>query len=271
MEPFDLLTPDYRYYDYEFERYWHFFQVFGRVAYNPNTPSEVWEREFERRFGKEAAPHIAAAPGQEILVRATIRGKSPIRLARVAYRSSEKGLGANRGNHIGYRFADLRQVSPRLYHGRIPASGSAQNFRYFIEAVDEKGHRVTFPDDGWIDPILLRVTPGQEAPVVDHTPVREARAGQALTIRVKASDPSGIKWVRLRYRGVNQHYDYQALPTRPTGRADEYEAGVPAEHISPRWDFMYFIEAMDNASNGRIFPDLYRETPYVIVPLQREE
>ena len=26
---FDLLNPQYRYYDYEFERYWHFFQVFG--------------------------------------------------------------------------------------------------------------------------------------------------------------------------------------------------------------------------------------------------
>ena len=33
-QPFDLLTPAHRYYDYEFERYWHFFQVFGRVGYN---------------------------------------------------------------------------------------------------------------------------------------------------------------------------------------------------------------------------------------------
>ena len=45
--PFDLLNPQYRYYDYEFERYWHFFQVFGRLGYNPNTPAEVWQREFE--------------------------------------------------------------------------------------------------------------------------------------------------------------------------------------------------------------------------------
>ena len=27
MKPFELLNPQYRYYDYEFERYWHFFQV----------------------------------------------------------------------------------------------------------------------------------------------------------------------------------------------------------------------------------------------------
>ena len=58
MKPFDLMTAKYRYYDYEFERYWHWFQVFGRVAYNPNTPGEVWQREFERRFGHDAAPFV---------------------------------------------------------------------------------------------------------------------------------------------------------------------------------------------------------------------
>ncbi|MCX6926617.1 MAG: hypothetical protein NT154_25925, partial [Verrucomicrobia bacterium] len=57
-KPFDLLTPAHRYYDYEFERYWHFFQVFGRLGYNPDTSPEVWQREFERRFGPEAAPFV---------------------------------------------------------------------------------------------------------------------------------------------------------------------------------------------------------------------
>ena len=57
-KPFELLTAPHRYYDYEFERYWHFFQVFGRLGYNTNTPPELWQREFEKRFGKEAAPFI---------------------------------------------------------------------------------------------------------------------------------------------------------------------------------------------------------------------
>src|SRR5207244_6766031 len=60
-KPFDLLTPAYRYYDYEFERYWHFFQVWGRVGYNPQTSAEIWRGEFERRFGRAAAPHVEAA------------------------------------------------------------------------------------------------------------------------------------------------------------------------------------------------------------------
>ena len=60
-EPFELLNPQYRYYDYEFERYWHFFQVFGRIGYNPETSPEVWKKEFEMRFGKEAAPIVEEA------------------------------------------------------------------------------------------------------------------------------------------------------------------------------------------------------------------
>jgi hypothetical protein len=32
---------------------------------------------------------------------------------------------------------------------------------------------------------------------------------------------------------------------------------------------MYFIEAMDTAGNGRIYPDLEVETPYIVVRLQR--
>ena len=73
MPTFDLMPARYRYYDYEFERYWHFFQVLGRIGYNPDTPAEVWQREFQRRFGA-AAPHVEAG-----LHRASrfCRGSSP--------------------------------------------------------------------------------------------------------------------------------------------------------------------------------------------------
>lgn len=60
-KPFELLNPPYRYSDYEFERYWHFFQVFGRVGYNPQTSAEVWQNEFRQRFGAKAAPLVEKA------------------------------------------------------------------------------------------------------------------------------------------------------------------------------------------------------------------
>jgi hypothetical protein len=57
-KPLDVLNPRYRYYDYEFERYWHFYRVWGRLTYNPETPAEVWEHEFVSRFGPQAGPHL---------------------------------------------------------------------------------------------------------------------------------------------------------------------------------------------------------------------
>ncbi len=57
-EVFELLNPKYRYYEYEFERYWHFYQVFGRIGYNPDTPSDIWEMEFRNRFGEDAGVEL---------------------------------------------------------------------------------------------------------------------------------------------------------------------------------------------------------------------
>ena len=44
---------------------------------------------------------------------------------------------------------------------------------------------------------------------------------------------------------------------------------VPAEHVVSKWDFMYLIEVMDRHGNGKIYPDLNKEMPYVVVKLQR--
>jgi hypothetical protein len=107
------------------------------------------------------------------------------------------------------------------------------------------------------------------APVVVHQPVTTAPVGKPLTITAEVSDPFGVKWVRLRYRSMNQHQDYRTLPMLPTGEKDQYRAVIPAEEIAPTWDLMYFIEAMDKNGNGRIHPDLNKETPYVVVKLQR--
>ena len=57
----DVLNPAYRYYDYEFERYWNFYRLFGRLTYNPEAQPEVWEHEFAVRFGAKAARPLAIA------------------------------------------------------------------------------------------------------------------------------------------------------------------------------------------------------------------
>jgi hypothetical protein len=55
----------------------------------------------------------------------------------------------------------------------------------------------------------------------------------------------------------------------PTGQPDEYRATIPADQIPAKWDFMYYIEAMDRNGDGKIYPDLEKQTPYVVVKLQR--
>jgi hypothetical protein len=112
-------------------------------------------------------------------------------------------------------------------------------------------------------------TGDHEPPVVIHQPVTTAPAGQPLAILAEVRNPAGVKWVHLRYRSVNQHQDFRMLPMLPTGEKDHYKAVIPAEHVVPRWDLMYLIEVMDNQGNGRIHPDLNRETPYVVVRLSR--
>lgn len=62
---------------------------------------------------------------------------------------------------------------------------------------------------------------------------------------------------------------FPALDMQPTGRPDEYAATIPGEFLGPKWDAMYFLEAIDGAGNGEILPDFRREPPYVFVKLRR--
>jgi hypothetical protein len=116
-----------------------------------------------------------------------------------------------------------------------------------------------------------RARPGGDTqpPVVQHRALTSAPAGHPLRTSAEVEDPSGVKWVRLRYRAVNQHQDYRTLEMLPVGQGSEYRAEVPAAGIDPKYDLMYLIEVMDKAGNGKIYPDLEVETPYVVVKLLR--
>lgn len=396
LKPFDLLNAKYRHYDYEFERYWHFFQAFGRVGYNPGTPAEVWRREFEVRFGKEAAPSVekglhraswvlprvvaacypytyfpmtrgwaekqrlgdlplyAKAEGSDTQqfasfddeARDLLEGGETARtrppqtsrwlaeaaadiLAQVA--EAEKRIGTRRGKEFVATTTDLKILANlALYHARrIPAAVSYRLFERTgdVKALDEAiAHErdaveawrqlVAAAGDVYADDLMMGVRGAglcghwkdelaalekglaalqrqrqdfrppsavkpapryrpvsedgdHEPPSVVHRPVVTAPAGKPLEITAEVRDPSGVKWGRLRYRGVNQHQDYRTLPMLPTGEKDRYRAVIPADDVGPTWDLMYLIETMDNRGNGGIHPDLNRETPYVVVRLAR--
>jgi hypothetical protein len=392
MKSFELLNPKYRYYDYEFERYWHFFQAFGRAGYNPNTPEEVWQREFERRFGKDAAPFVerglhraswilprivaacypydyfpmtrgwaekqrlgdlasyAKAQGSDTQQFASFDEEArnltdgaataktrPAETSRWFTEASddvrkqvaeaEKRVGGWRNKEFDSTITDLKILASlaQFHARRIPA---AVNYRLFERTGDAKALDAAIADersaieawqqlvsaagDVYCDDLMMgvrsaglcghwrdelaaleaglaglerkrrefhptgtaRIAPqysvaagsGDSAPpAVVHRPVTAATAGKPLTISAEVRDPSGVNWVRLRYRNVNQQEDYRTLPMLPVGEQDHYQAIVPVERVTPKWDLMYLIEVMDNRGNGKIYPDLNRETPYVVV------
>ncbi|HEX7585685.1 MAG TPA: hypothetical protein VF373_13440, partial [Prolixibacteraceae bacterium] len=104
---------------------------------------------------------------------------------------------------------------------------------------------------------------------VTHFPVKNIPVGQSIKVSIKVTNPAGIKWVSLCYRSVNQDVEYQTMQMLLTGEKDTFEAIVPANQIDPKFDFMYFIKVVDNERRGIIYPDLNKETPYIIVKLLR--
>jgi hypothetical protein len=395
-KPFDLLRPQYRYYEFEFERYWHFFQVFGRIGYNPNTPSEVWDHEFQQRLGSEAAPEVEQAlheagwilprinatdfpykffpmtrgwaekqrwgdlpeyaktaegsdtqqfmgideAARNILTGTESAKLSPEKNSAWFAKTSRDVLGAvdrvrsrrpvAPNSELHSTLVDLEILAHLAgYHSQRILAGvnyalfkGTQNVKALDEAISHERLAVAewegivkaagdvYADDlkmglrqadlcgSWSDELAAlekglaavererrdfkpavggivialparKSSTDQEAPMLQHVAVTNAPASQPLSITAKVSDSSGVKWVRLRYRSVTQYQDYETLAMQRVGDTDEYAATIPAAAINPKWDFMYFFEVMDNAGNGKIYPDFEKETPYVIVKLER--
>ena len=134
---------------------------------------------------------------------------------------------------------------------------------YLIEASDEGGGRAR------TDSVPVTVTNDDKPPLLKHTSITSAPAEKPLTVTAEVRDHSGVKWVRLRYRSVTQFQDYKTLEMIETKKKGLYKVVVSGEDIVAKWDFMYLFEVMDKKGNGKIYPDLEQETPYVVVKLRR--
>ena len=78
-----------------------------------------------------------------------------------------------------------------------------------------------------------------------------------------------MKYVRLRYRHLTQFEDYKTVEMTMDPRTRKHTGTVPGSFIIPKWDLMFFVEAMPEQGVGRRIPDLEHEMPYVIVPVKR--
>ncbi|WP_431216877.1 hypothetical protein ACQ86N_21355 [Puia sp. P3] len=393
--PFDLLQPQHRYYQYEFERYWYFYQVFGRIAYNPHTATKAWDKEFESRFGAangpliEAALHRASnilpriiascypysrfpttrgwaekqsfgelpayakAEGSDLCQFANfdeeaqllIAGGTTAKILPSAnsqwFEKTAAGVLANvqhvhqnaANKELASTITDLRILAGlALYHARrIPAavwyriyehthdpaaldsaiaheSNAIAAWRGIVTAAGDfyaddiqMGVRVADLCGHWKDELAtlekgltrLRdqrhnadtipmtahapVWPRQPTKTFDElfqlriaTPDRSA-AGRPVTIRLHASATAGLQMLRCCYRAVNQQMEYKTVEMTAGHTPGEYSATIPADAIDPAYDLQYYIELIDKKGNGRIYPDLSKETPYRIIHLTHGE
>lgn len=203
-------------------------------------------------------PVRRSEPDRDILIRATVAGVDPIAKVDLIYGNDQKG----------YSTLEMKRAAPLLYEGSLPAASAREGLKYYIEARDHRERTATWPENGRSNPIAVTVTDDSQAPELSATPVSSAHARTPLRIAADVHDPSGVKWVHLRYRGVTQHQEFRSIRMLPVG-GDRYEATIPAAQMDPRFDLMYLFEVMDNKGNGRIYPDLEKETPYNVVKVDR--
>ncbi len=392
---FALMPEKYRYTDYEFERYWHFYQLWGRLGYNPATPDAELDREFTRRFGVAIGPHVATAlhhasqvlpmlvasscypysafpttrgwaerqslgvalndyakntgtdteqfesfdaAAQRILAGGTTTKRTPDATARWLDETADAILAETKAIETLWKptapraslelESTLTDVKILAQLARFHARRSLAAVHYNLfkrslklaellaatygerDAVAEWRQLVSIAGDRytsdlamgarnhslcghWRDELVKlendvkelesQCCPPDEAVVKEKvwqpaalssvpqiTAQRPTRAqpGQPLVVTAKVFSAEGIASVKLRYRHLTQYEDYATLEMTRADSGD-YVATVPGEFLKPEWDFMYFIEATDRAGHGTQWPDLAKEQPYVIVPLER--
>jgi len=90
-----------------------------------------------------------------------------------------------------------------------------------------------------------------------HTPPASAVAGKPLilSLRVVGEKPASI---RLHYRALNQQESFRTLEGGPSFT-------IPAEHLSARFDLIYYFEVLNAEKTGWFYPDPAVTTPYFVV------
>ena len=91
-----------------------------------------------------------------------------------------------------------------------------------------------------------------------HEPPRVAEAGKPLTLSLHV-DGTNATAIRLHYRALNQNESFRTVEGNGT-------FVIPGEHISARWDLMYYFEVLTAEGSGWFYPDPAAATPYFVVP-----
>jgi hypothetical protein len=98
-------------------------------------------------------------------------------------------------------------------------------------------------------------------PTFRHTPPQVARAGEPLALALSIAPSKDVATVRLHYRAVDQLAKFKMLEAPASSAAFT----IPGEHVSGRWDLLYYFEILNRAGSGWFYPDPATATPYFVV------
>jgi hypothetical protein len=147
---------------YAFERQWLFYELWGRLLYDPATPDSAFESDFTRRYGPKAAPLLKAY---------ALASNTQLRLAslydsRWDFTLYSEGMLALQGEETHYIGVDALINQPTLDPSYVSVAD-------YVKTLREGGK---FGDD--------RITPPRLADLLE----RDSNAALAL---VKSIDPGG--------------------------------------------------------------------------------
>ncbi|MDW5289699.1 hypothetical protein R6X41_12815 [Formosa sp. PL04] len=213
-------------------------------------------------FERDLMAHIPVskiATNSPLTINTTLKLKDGVSDVQIMYAVNEED----------YKAITMEQVENSMYTGVIPFAENNSQITYYFKITDKSNNTISYPKTGSKDSFKVLITDDNEPPTVELQRIKSAPTHKALKVEASVLDASGVKNVRLRYRRVNQFEDYQSLEMTKIGTSDRYEATIPSDFFDGKYDVMYFVEVMDTKGNGKIYPDLEKEAPYVIVKLDR--
>lgn len=235
-------------------------------------------------------PHIAhlpqrkAAPGQEIMIQATVTlppqvlqpVKDSLSIARGTTSTIEPPEKIERV-HLFYSVnggqslqkVDMEKTDDFIYSAAIPKEAVQEGeILYYIEAVDSIGQSIQAPRRPREGNYRIKVTSDWTAPVVTHEPVPEWDPGKPLKIEAIVTDDSDVERVLLYYRPTRQAMEYLVKAMDPAGE-NLYSATIPGEIFTTEFDIIYFFEAVDEFGNGVFHPNQEKEDPHIVIKVRR--
>jgi hypothetical protein len=148
-----------------------------------------------------------------------------------------------------------------------PAKLEGRWLEYFFTATDKAGRNGQIPEMPETKPFRARLTTDTSPPVIEHIAIKECEPGKPLSISARVHDPDGVAIVRVYYRRMDATIPYEFVALSRQG--DKYVGTIPGEAIQKDWEFMYYLEAVDEAGTGCYAPDWEKDIAYYLVNVKR--